>query len=80
MFKSIYKYNETTGKMTCLYRDIESQEDIDLLAQYAMCQKDPWNELIFVTPGFNRSIKENHPEQYKKAQQLAKEHEYKINT
>jgi hypothetical protein len=79
MFESIYKYNDVTKEMTCLYRDIESQEDIGLLAQYAMSQKDPWDELIFITPGHNRSIKENHPEEYKKAQQLAQEHEYKIN-
>lgn len=77
MFESIYRYNNKTKEMICLYQGIESKEKMDLLTQYAMSQKDTWDELIFVTPGSNRSIKENYPKKYEKALLLAEEYKCK---
>jgi hypothetical protein len=47
-----------------------------LLAQLAMCQKSSINDLIYIMPGWNRSIDKNHPDEYEKALELAKEYKY----
>ena len=54
-----------------LYEHISDPEDALLLAQLAMCEKYS-NELIFIFPGANYSIKTYHEELYKKALELAK--------
>lgn len=64
-------YNDRrTYSYEVLYDCISDPEDALLLAQLAMCEKDD-NELIFIFPGVNYSIKTNHKELYKKALELA---------
>ena len=42
------------GKLTCLYEYIESWEEADKLAQYAMNHKKNVLDLIVIVPGWNR--------------------------
>jgi hypothetical protein len=71
---SVIKINDRLNKETCLYEYIETLEEAGLLAQLAMCNKHPWDELIYITPGWNRSIDKNCPEEYIKALQLAEKY------
>jgi hypothetical protein len=56
-----------------LYDCIEDPEDALLLAQLAMSNKRD-DELIFIFPGWNRSIKTHHEEEYAKALLLAEKY------
>ena len=58
-----------------LYECIETPEDALLLAQLAMCNKRE-DELIAIFPGWNRSIKKYHKDEYDKALILAEK--YKV--
>jgi hypothetical protein len=71
---SVVKINVDAKKYKRLYECIESFEEAELLAQLAMSDKDE-RELIMITPGWNRSIR-NNAEEYQKALELAKK--YKI--
>jgi len=56
---SIWKVNTNTYTRVCLYDYISDINDVDLLAQLAMSQRDnQYDELIYVMPGYNRALKE----------------------
>ena len=46
------------GKLTCLYEYIESWEEADKLAQYAMNHKKSVLDLIVIVPGWNRGLED----------------------
>jgi hypothetical protein len=56
---SIYKINFEKQEQTILYEHINTIEEADLLAQLAMKNKKDINDLIFISPGWNRGIKVN---------------------
>ena len=62
------------GTFKSLYEFIPTWEEAELLAQYAMCFRRSYEDLIFIFPGYNMSIYQD-PELWKKAQDLAKKHE-----
>lgn len=71
---SIWKINTNTYTRICLYDYISDMNDVELLAQLAMSQRDSdYDELIYIMPGSNRSIKRN-PEEYQKALELAEQY------
>lgn len=53
-----------------LYENITKPEDAVLLAQLAMCDKQD-HELIFIFPGYNKSINKYHRDEYTRALMLA---------
>ena len=56
---SIWKVNTNTYTRVCLYDYLSDINDVDLLAQLAMSQRDnQYDELIYVMPGYNRALKE----------------------
>jgi hypothetical protein len=69
---SVWKINFDNSEKTILYEFIDKIEDADLLAQFAMCNKDV-NELIFICAGNHRGINRK-PDLYEKALQLAEEY------
>jgi len=70
---SIFKINFDTQEKTILYSCISDIKEADLLAQLAMSNKKSVNELIFISAGWNRGIKDS-PEEYEKALKLAEEY------
>jgi hypothetical protein len=74
MSYSVIKINDKLNKTTCLYEYIETLEEAELLAQLAMCNKHPWDELIYITPGWNKSINKNNLEEYQKSLELAEKY------
>ena len=56
-----------------LYEHIPTWEEADLIAQYAMCMRTNYDDVVFVFPGWNRSINEK-PELWKKAAGLAQKY------
>ena len=62
------------GVFKSLYEFIPTWEEAELLAQYAMCFRRSFEDLIFIFPGYNMGIDKD-PDLWKKAQELAKEHE-----
>lgn len=76
MSYSVCKLDTNTNTYITLYDCIENISDAELLAQFAMTKRRDFNELIFMFPGWNRSIDKNETE-YKKALKLA--NEYKSN-
>ena len=73
MGHSIYKIDFDNQTHVVLYECIETMEEAEILAQFAMCNKRT-EELIFITPGWNRSIDRYDPELYNRALQLAEEY------
>ena len=63
------------GKWEYLYEFIPTWEEADLLAQYAMTMKSNAMDLIFVFPGYNRSIKYVSPPLWTKVCKLAQKYE-----
>lgn len=72
MHYGVIKIDCDTNKTTYLYDCIETIEEADLLAQYAMYNKKDW-EIIHITPGWNRSIK-NNLDEFEKALQLTEKY------
>jgi hypothetical protein len=71
MNHSVYKINLETNEHTVLYKDIDNIDDALLLAQLAMSNKTNIDELIFITPGWNKGIETSDPKAYKRALELA---------
>ena len=61
------------NKWEYLFEHIPTWEEADLIAQYAMCMRTSYNDVIFIWPGYNRSIIENH-ELWVKANKLAQQY------
>ena len=61
------------GKWEYLFEFVQTWEEADLLAQYAMTMKTNPMDLIFVFPGNNRNIKYGSP-LWPKACKLAQEY------
>ena len=55
-----------------LYEFIETMEEAELLAQYVMTKKN-FNDMVFIFPGYNRSI-DKKPEEYERAKALAEKY------
>lgn len=75
MSHSVYKINFETGEQTILYECIEDINKAELLAQLAMSRKKNCNDLIFITPGWNKGIDKN-PELYNRAISLEEQYKY----
>jgi hypothetical protein len=74
MNHSVYKINLETNEHTVVYEHIDNIDDALLLAQLAMNNKTNIDELIFITPGWNKGIEKSYPEAYKRALELAEEY------
>ena len=61
------------NKWECLFEHIPTWEEADLIAQYAMCMRFSYDDVIFIFPGWNRSIDKN-SELWMKANKLAQEY------
>jgi hypothetical protein len=62
-------------KLEHLFEGIPAYEEANLLAQFAMGEKDD-NEIIAILPGRNRSIKKYYPTDYADALVLAQKYKY----
>ena len=56
-----------------LFEHIPTLKEADLIAQYAMCMRTSYDDVIFIFPGYNRSIDEN-PKLWIKATKLAQQY------
>lgn len=63
---AVIKLDTLTGKITRVYEYLDSFEDAALLCQLAMTRKQQ-HELIYITPGSNKSIDTRNEELYRKA-------------
>ena len=67
-------YTDINGELKYkpVYEFIETSEEAELLAQYAMTKKN-FQDLVFIFPGDNRSIDKT-PEEYARAKELAEKY------
>lgn len=63
----------SNNKWDYLFDHIPTWEEADLIAQYAMCTRSSYDDVIFIWPGWNRDIVKN-PELWIKANKLAQEY------